>query len=158
MSCFGKDVIRSDGYEPDVIHTATFSSPAVDVMTSEQEILGLAFVQRFAVEKRTFIGWKVCTRSYHYAIEDGRGQEILTFHWHPDADTENPVIHPHMHVGAGAGRFRSEICEMHFPTPRIAFEEFGLMLIEDFGVVPDRPDALQVLNRNLEKFRKWKSW
>jgi hypothetical protein len=157
MSCFGKDVIRSDGYEPDIIHTATFPSPTIELMTSNQEILNLSFVQQFAIESRIF-GWKVCTRSYHYAIEDQARNDIVSFHWHPDANPENPILHTHMHIGDGAGNFRSEIREIHFPTPRIAFEEFGLMLIEDFGVEADKPNARQVLNKNLETFRKWKSW
>ena len=157
MSCFGKDVIRPNGYEPDIIHIATFPSPTIEVMTSNQEILNLAFVQQFAVESRIF-GWKVCTRSYHYAIEDQWGKEIIAFHWHPHVNPDNPISYPHMHIGAGAGSLRSEVREIHFPTPRIAFEEFGRMLIEDFGVEPERADALQVLNQNLEKFRRWKSW
>ena len=158
MSCFGNAVLRSDGYDADVIHTATVQSPVVELITKSHEILNLVFVQHFALEKRILIGWKVCTRSYYYAVEDEAGKEILAFHWHPDANPENRILYPHMHIGAGAGRFRSEICEIHFPTPRIAFEEFGRMLIEDFGVDPERSDALQVLNQNLERFKTWKSW
>ena len=62
MSCFGKAVVRSDGYDPEFIHTATFRDPNVEVMTNSEEILRLSFVQHFALESR-FFGWKVCTRS-----------------------------------------------------------------------------------------------
>ena len=64
-----------------------------------------------------------------------------------------------MHISDGAGRgLRDEITAMHFPTPRISFEEFALMLIEDFEVIPDRPDAIAVLKANLKKFNEHKSW
>lgn len=158
LSCFGNAVIRPDGYDSGIIHTATFPSPTIELITNDQEIFHLSFVQQFTVEK-SFLNWKVCTRSYMYAIDNEAGKEILAFHWHPEANPDNPVLHPHMHISPGAGyKIRSEIREIHFPTPRVAFEEFALMLIEDFGVVAERTDARKVLNGNLEKFRKFKSW
>jgi hypothetical protein len=156
MSCFGNAVIRPDGYEPGVLHTITLPSPTIELLTQRDEILNLSFIQHFDIENRWF-GWKVCTRCYMYAVEDDGGREIVAFHWHPDLQGDNSS--PHMHICAGAGeRIRSEIREIHFPTPRLAFEEIALMLIEDFEVVAERPDAVDVLRANLLKFRKFKSW
>ncbi|HWZ01951.1 MAG TPA: hypothetical protein VNX17_12750 [Edaphobacter sp.] len=156
MSCFSKAVVRSDGYDPDVIHTVTFREPTVELITNSEEILALSFVQSFELDKALF-GWKVCTRSYWYEIDDDQGREILAFHWHPNGSSSEDK--PHLHISDGAARnLRSEIRDMHFPTPRISFEEFALMLIEDFGVIPDKEDSIPTLNENLARFNGKKTW
>jgi hypothetical protein len=71
-------------------------------MTSDGEVLYLSFLQHYTVE-RGVIGWKVCTRSYMYSVDTGDGEEIVAFHWHPEAIPDNPVPFPHLHISPGAG-------------------------------------------------------
>ena len=158
LSCFGKTLIRSNGYGPGVLHAATLSEPTVQVVTQEEEILNLSFIQQFEVRKTLLGLWKVTTRSYLYSVEDEAGQEIIAFHWHPDSG-DSPIHFPHMHICHGAGvSIRPEVRNIHFRTDRIAFEDFALILIDDFHVVPDRDDARAVLEANLGKFKAHRSW
>jgi hypothetical protein len=159
LSCFSDVVLRSDGYDAGVIHTATFPVPTVELITRDEEILHLSFIQQFNVEQRLLIGWKVRTRSYMYSLECSDRNEIFAFHWHPEATPDNPVIYPHLHISSGAGeRIRREVREIHFRTDRVAFEEFALILIDDFRVDIRRQDARLLLAENLVKFKTHKSW
>jgi hypothetical protein len=158
ISCYTKAVIRTSGCNPDLIETVTFPQVSVDVLTVDGEILWLSFAQTFSVAKANWLGkYKVTTRSYMYSIENDDRQEILAFHWHPES--ASPIKTPHMHIGPGAGNtLRQEVRNAHFPTSRIAFEEFCLILLQEFKLVPERNDAADVLARNLEIFRNYKTW
>jgi hypothetical protein len=128
------------------------------VTTTRGEVLYVSFTQHFHVEKR-IIGWKVVTRAYLYGLDDGRHREILAFHWHPEQSAENPTPFPHLHISDAAGAaVRDDIRNIHFRTDRVAFEQLGLMLINDFRVEPERPDAVEVLKRNLKQFVDHRSW
>jgi hypothetical protein len=152
-------VLRSDGYDPDVIHTVTLPDPTVELITRDEEILHLSFVQHFNIEHTLLLGWKVRTRLYMYSLECPDSNEIFAFHWHPDATPANPVSYPHLHISAGAGeRIRREVREIHFRTDRVAFEEFALILIENFQVDTRRPDARLLLAENLVRFKRHKTW
>jgi hypothetical protein len=128
----------------------------MDVKTTSNECLAISFTQQFEVTKSLLGGLKVTTLAYGYSIENISGHEILAYHWHPD---DSRFKFPHLHIGhaAGAG-LRAEIRNIHFRTDRMAFEDFSLQLIREFGVVPDRDDAEQVLESNLEKFRNHRTW
>lgn len=128
----------------------------MNVITSSQEVLAISFTQQFEVTKLMWGGLKVTTLAYEYAIENSDGHEILAYHWHPH---QSDFTFPHLHVCHGAGTgLRDEIRKIHFRTDRMAFEDFGLQLIRDFGVVPDREDAESVLEANLAKFTAHRSW
>jgi hypothetical protein len=158
LSCMSNDVIRPSSYDPNVLLTATLSDISVELMTDQEEILYLSFVQHFSIIEPAvrLFRYKVKTRAYYYGLENAAHKEILMFHWHPETTPENAF--PHFHIGSGAGDFRPEIGDIHFPTSRIAFEEFCLLLINEFGVIPERSDAKIVLERNLSQFKKHRSW
>jgi len=106
----------------------------------------------------TRLGYKVETRLYDYALENQYGHEIIAFHWHPESEHET-VEFPHLHLGHGAAdRLRRELYDVHFPTTRIAFEELRILLLDYFGVEPQRADARDVLTANLALFKKHKTW
>lgn len=159
MSCFTKMVVRSNGCEKDRILTATLPEPTADLITCHKgEVLHLSFAQTFSIQQ-TLLGYKVLTRSYMYSLEDDDRDEILAFHWHPEATPENPIEFPHLHIGAGAAfELRPEFYGLHLATDRMSFEGFGILLLRSFGVHPDREDALDVLTRNDAVFRKHRSW
>ena len=126
--------------------------------TRDSEELHLGFVQHFSITSQFLGGYKITTRYYNYSLENKYGHEIVAFHWHPESETDT-VSFAHMHLGHGAAeRLRKELYKIHFPTARIAFEEIGLLLLEHFDVESERSDAKEVLNANLELFRKHKTW
>src|SRR5258708_4805590 len=127
----------SAGYTPNVVQVASIPQTDVELITSKGEMLSLSFVQGFVLENPAPKEWKVRTHSYMYSLDNAEGNEILGFHWHPDATPDNPIPYPHLHIGNGAGtQIRDEIRAIHFRTDRMAFEEFGLLLIQEFAVVP----------------------
>ena len=158
LSCFTNSVLRSSGpYEPDKVLVATFSGTTARLRTKNSEQLHLGFVQHFSI-KSHLLGYKIKTRSYYYSLEDKYGHEIVAFHWHPDSENGD-VPFAHMHLGHGAAeRLRKELYKIHFPTARISFEEVGILLLDHFEVEPERKDAKDVLNANLELFKKHKTW
>lgn len=128
----------------------------MDVISTSDEPLAISFTQQFEVTKSLLGGLKVTTLAYGYSIENASGHEILAYHWHPD---DSRFKFPHLHICHGAGTgLRAEIRNIHFRTDRVAFEDFGLQLIRDFGVVPDRKDAESVLESNLAKFAAHRTW
>ena len=128
----------------------------MEVITTSGEVLAISFAQQFEVTKSLLGSLKVTTLAYAYSIEDAEGHEILAYHWHPD---ESRYKFPHLHIGHAAGKdLRPEIRALHFRTDRVAFEDFGLQLIRNFDVIPERDDAELVLETNLDRFRRHRSW
>jgi hypothetical protein len=97
--------------------------------------------------------------SYNYQILDLSGREILGFHWHPTGVSS--VTYPHLHLTSrirpietgdpsNPQRKPSQIplAEMHIPTGPVLFENVVRLLIEEFGVIPLRPDWDEILLRN----------
>lgn len=157
LSCFTHQVLRHSGCDRDTILSLTLPETTTELITRNEEVLHLSFSQNYSVVENLLWGYKIKTHSYSYGIENDKGQEIVMFHWHPETEPDIPF--PHMHIGYGAGyQIRPEFYRLHFPTPRIAFEEFGQMLIKCFLVVPIRDDADEVMQANLEKFTKHKTW
>ncbi len=158
LSCFTKAVLKPSSYDPDILLTTTFREPSVELITSNDEILRLSFIQTFSVVKPVLLGaFKVRTRSYIYILEDEAHREIFGFHWHPEETPEIPFPHLHIYDGAGA-QIRPEIRDIHFRTDRMAFEDFSLILLNNFQVVPERDDARKVLNESLARFKKHRTW
>lgn len=156
ISCFGKAVLRPSGQSPNTLHTLTIQEPIP--IATKSELLYLSFQQSFHIEKKTLLNrFKVCTREYIYGLEGEKGEDILQFHWHPE--TTPTVPFPHLHIRSGAGKqIRAEILKIHFRTDRVAFEDFALLLIDEFGVEPERTGARQILAANLKRFVDNRSW
>lgn len=150
LSCLSRCILRPSGYELDSLLTVTIPDTTAELLTNEGEILHLAFVQRFTIEPHFPFRYKIQTRAYYYTLEDQDHREILAYHWHPDTSSTQ---FPHFHLRKGAEYLRG----VHFPTGRIAFEEFCQMLLDGGGVEPDREDARDVLAQNLAVFRKHKT-
>ncbi len=158
LSCFTQSVLRPSGYEVDKLLVATFSGTTVRIRTRDSEELHLGFVQHFSIKSHFILGFKITTRAYYYSLEDKYGHEIVAFHWHPDSENSD-VSFAHMHLGHGAAeKLRKEFYRTHLPTGRLAFEEIAILLLDGFNVETQRPDARNVLNANLELFRKHKTW
>lgn len=151
LSCLSeKCILRPSGYGLGCVLAVTLSQPSAELITKGREILHLAFVQQYSiVEPRWPFRFKIRARAYFYGLEDRYHNEIIAYHWHPETSR---CQFPHFHVGKHA------IGKVHFPTGRIAFEEFCQLLITEFEVVPECRDATEVLARNLQKFKDHKTW
>ena len=82
--------------------------------------------------------WKVNTAAYYYVLDDRDGQQIISYHWHPESSS--PIRLPHLHVGPAAGCAREELATAHCPTGLISIQEFLQFAVVDFRVEPLRAD------------------
>jgi hypothetical protein len=99
--------------------------------------------------------WRVMSTAYYYGLEDGDGQEVLAYHWHPEARSALTI--PHLHLGAGAGHLRRELYRAHLPTGRIALEDFLRLAIRDFGVQPLHTDWQEVLEKAARMYEEMRT-
>jgi hypothetical protein len=92
-----------------------------------------------------------CLR-YIYAFSTASDQEILAFHWTPDAHDANTVTFPHLHIGraitAGQSAIRPrDIHKAHIPTGVVTLTAIVWLAITEFGVTPLRRNKEDVLLR-----------
>ncbi|MBA2453355.1 MAG: hypothetical protein H0V47_09300 [Chloroflexia bacterium] len=108
--------------------------------------------------------YQTVTPSYDYQILDLQERELLSYHWHPSG--VSPVTHPHLDLTSRVRPFEIDdpanpsrkptsisFSDMHIPTGPVLFEHVIRLLIEEFGVVPLRPDWDEILLRNEELVR-----
>jgi hypothetical protein len=100
--------------------------------------------------------WKVSTVAYYYELQTSSGDEVISFHWHPEQ--RSSVTSPHLHIGSGAGVKIEGFYKAHLPTPRVLLEDFLQMLIEDFDVQPERADWEIALQEGRAHFEAESSW
>jgi len=155
LSCVSDCILRPSGYEADVPQSLTLSKP-VAFVASDSCLYGLSFIQSFKIARRTGNRWKITTLAYYYSLETEDGDEIIAYHWHPNAGGEQ-VAFPHLHVGSGARCGCAELLHAHLPTRRIAFEDFIRCIITEFHVEA-RPGWERVLERSRSVFRRYRAW
>ena len=100
--------------------------------------------------------WKVSTVAYSYSLRQSNGPEILAYHWHPNLP--GSVRYPHLHLEYGAGISRPEFHRAHLPTGRVALEDFVRLLIESFGVLPERDNWEEDLAASRAEFEAERTW
>jgi len=96
---------------------------------------------------------------YQYRLLDQRERELLVYHWQPGDAFLGPD-HPHVHVSAALSAqvtaIDTEIIDLtglHLATGRVSLEAVIRMLIEEFGVAPQRPDWREILARTEAVFQ-----
>jgi hypothetical protein len=98
--------------------------------------------------------WKTTTAGYDYTLQARSGEEIIAFHWHPEARGRYSA--PHLHAGTN---FFSK--KRHVPTGRITLEEvlrFGIEEL-DVQVRPDHKATWDATLAETEKRHKdWRTW
>lgn len=120
--------------------------------------LGLRVTQQYRVVEAMGIRrpWRTQTAAYSYAIDDAEGNELLAYHWHPQA--RSAVTTPHLHVRVGAEIAGVSIHKVHLPTGRISIEQVVLLAIEDLGVQPRKDDWEGVLTQSQRDFEVSRTW
>ena len=80
--------------------------------------------------------WEASIVAYRYTLEDRAGQEILSYHWHPEGRSDVSV--PHLHLGPGAteGRVLADLAAAHLPTGYISLQAVLRLAIAELGVRP----------------------
>jgi hypothetical protein len=154
-------VVRGGGFfprdEPYVLNIG--DATAVSVAGPRGAHFGLTIAQQYRlVEDASTLGpWKVATAAYAYALLTAAdGEEIFGYHWHPRG--RSPITTPHFHFGSGARVERSDVSGAHFPSGRIALEEFLRCIIRDFQVSPRRADWQEVLDSTQQAFEIYRTW
>lgn len=104
--------------------------------------------------------FKVRTKSYFYHIATQSREELLAYHWEPE--TSEGRTFPHLHVGLvsiaqDAPIPRERFHRLHIPTGRVSLESVIRLLIEEFGVVPQKDDWREILDDTEEAFMRYKT-
>jgi len=97
--------------------------------------------------------WKVSTTAYYYGIHDNQQSEILSYHWHPRTERQDP--HLHLESGSKVTHFLRGV---HLPTGRVSLEEVLSFLIEELNVKPLRLDWARVLSSTQSQYERFRSW
>ena len=132
--------------------------PPVRLQRKSGDSLYLTVTQTFLISD-TNGQFKAKTTSYSYALlvkKNGNFETIAEFHWHPD--TTPKLRWPHVHIKANSAE--GDLHRKHFPTARVALEDFIKFLIRDFGITPRLAydDWKEILTRNKREFMAHASW
>jgi hypothetical protein len=154
-------VVRGGGYFPrdEPYALSLGDATAVSIAGPRGIRFGLSIAQQYRlVEDASTLGpWKVTTAAYAYTLLTGiDGEEIFGYHWHPRG--RSPITTPHFHLGSGARVERADVAGAHFPSGRIALEEFLRCIIRDFQVTPQRDDWQDVLDATQQAFEAYRTW
>ncbi len=154
-ACVTNQHLRVTGYRllADRAHTLSFvplDTPA-PLRTDDGRRLGFAVYEFYRVEGSAQSGYQVRRTAYRFHILDRLGGELLAFHWHPVG--VSPVTRPHLHLPGRLpaleiepGREAFALGGMHVPTGFLALADVVRLLIEEFRVVPRRPDWRSILD------------
>lgn len=124
----------------------------------------ISITQIFTVIPDGLGQYKVRTREYSYIFSQEQKVEVhgvLSYHWHPH---EFEVHTPHLHISisqkAGYPEIERKINRAHFPTSRIALEDFVLLLINYYDIKPQLADSTwkKYLKKNKAAFDKYATW
>ena len=158
LSCVSSSAVWRYGPSPRPGIFVTLSVPPVVGLSrgSEAAALYLRATQEFHYDDHPdFPGErKVVIDAYAYTLSESAEltAELLAWHWQPE-DGQGP----HMHIGRAHPRL-GELGRFHVPSGRVALEEVLRFAVDDLGVIPARPDAREVLDETLERFRRYRSW
>lgn len=152
-------------FTPQHDHTIRFPSAPVALRASSGGPRGLLLdvSHVFGIEASPEQGpcrrrWRVTTRMSQYRRFDRDERELLVYHWQPGDAFIGPD-HPHVHVSAALLAHVTavetetiELASRHLVTSRVSLEGFVRMLIEEFGVAPQRADWRETLDRTEAAF------
>lgn len=99
----------------------------------------------------------VTTVEYFYQLATREDQEILSFHWTPEAAGASMVTFPHLHIGrapiSGQAVLRpDDLHKAHIPTGRISLEAVIHLAITEFQVRPLRRNWEEILRGTEDAF------
>jgi len=131
MNCFtNRAFLVRSGVEPGINQTL-FLRNEVAPLASPIPDLRLYFNFQYQVVpyESPRDSYRVTTTGYIYALQLG-DKELFAYHYHPGSRVDGA----HLHLYAPAAHLAERFRKAHFPTKRIAFEEFMVLAAEEFGV------------------------
>ncbi|MBI4579704.1 MAG: hypothetical protein HY718_08385 [Planctomycetes bacterium] len=156
LSCVTDAVVNiGGGYHPaDEPHALTLGDGS-PVRLRGDPPLALSVILHYRIVRATGQRglWRVQAIGYLYALEDPDGREVLAYHWHPLG--HSAVLHPHLHLGAGARVGFPRLSDAHLPTGWVALEAVLRLAVADLGVEPRRADWDEVLRRTQKALEQW---
>lgn len=116
--------------------------------------VALRFAERFSFDQQQEVSadqrWHLSIRGYLFALEIAgpSEEEILVWHWDPDAlakPPRKPAPFPHLHIGTRELTPAHLERKHHIPTGHVAIEDVLWFAFEELGVIPIRGDWQTVL-------------
>lgn len=100
------------------------------------------------------------TKFYLYSVRDQNQDALISFHYHPEINDDNPIQFPHIHVYTHADeRFTAlDFQKRHIPSGRIALEDIVRWLISEFAITPLRSNWNEILTETKARFIQKRSW
>jgi hypothetical protein len=145
------------------LYKVWFDPPAL-VIARNGTRLYISITQIFTVKPDGKGEYKVSTREYSYIFsqtQEVNYHGILAYHWHPhDFEVRDPHLHITITPAAGYPEIERKISRAHFPTSRVALEDFVTLLIKYYDIKPQLPDARwkRYLKKNKSAFDKYATW
>jgi hypothetical protein len=163
LSCVTRDCLT--GFQAsDHRHKIFFSDPAA-VRSAAGETFYLSIVQTFTTVKKQDDGlYKVRTLQYSYVFNDDpqpTNKGLVSYHWHPDDfSLRDPHLHLHITPEVGYPEIERRIARAHFPTSRVCLEDFIILLIKYYDIIPVVSETKwkRILKKNKAAFSKMATW
>jgi hypothetical protein len=113
--------------------------------------------------------WQMRTAKYAYVILDEQGNELLTYHWHPEDPFQpsgrSKVQSPHLHVAhtitsipLGRNYADFALAEMHIRTGQVLLEDIVELLIDECGIHPLKDYWREIVDENRKRVRAGRTW
>jgi hypothetical protein len=145
ISCVCPDVLLTTGYyrraEPHVLFFGRAARLRGDSRLRLRVTLEFTHVQ--APDPRG--PWKVTIAGYWYALEAEDEQELIVYHWHPNAAGE--ITFPHLHLESAAQVGYRGLVGTHVPTGWVELQDVLRFAITHLDVKPRRDDWRQILDQ-----------
>jgi hypothetical protein len=125
--------------------------------------LSLGVFQRFVIEsyeEERSSQFYTRTIEYAYQVLTRGGEELLAFHWTPQADVRYYRTHPHLHVGSvliSGDAPIANVPKLHIPTGVISLASVIRLLIEELGVRSRRDNWREILTTGEEAFNRYRT-
>lgn len=104
--------------------------------------------------------YKVRTLQYQYQFATSDGDDLITFHWTPEAKETAQKKFPHMHIGTkllanDTPMLPGRLNKAHIPTARVSIKSVVRFAIEEIGVRPLRKNWHRDLETGDATFQRW---
>lgn len=154
VSCVTRDVLVASGSDLNKVESLTLGKGSPSRLRSKPSVyLTVKMLYRVTKDPGERGPWKVSTAAYYYGIHDNQQSEILSYHWHPRTERQDP----HLHLESGS-KVIDFLRGVHFPTERVSLEEVLRFLIEELKVKPLRRDWSIVLRSTQSQYKRFRTW
>lgn len=152
LSCITDAHLFTSGGSWDEDHALTLSQDPLQLRSALHGDLKLKIAHQFRYVQEDRSDWHVSTVQYAYRLDDGDGNELISWHWHPHIG----ATFPHLHFSGGPISHKA-----HVPSGRVSIEAVLRLLLDDLKVQPTQAhadDYLEVLEECERPFIRYRRW